>query len=211
MAQTSETFIRCLENAFRYFGGVTRTVIIDNLRAAVSQADWFDPALNPKLEEICRHYGMVILPCKPVMPRHKGKIESGVNYGQENARKGHRFERLAAQNLHLLHWENHVADKRIHGTTKQQVARIFNEVEKAQLLQLPQACSRFSRKPIMPCIRTAISNWRRPTTLSSWCRWSDSNRHNFLGFQDFKSCASAISPHRHPVNEGISTNLKNGA
>jgi hypothetical protein len=34
--QTTESFIRCLENAFRYFCGVPRTLIIDNLRAAVS-------------------------------------------------------------------------------------------------------------------------------------------------------------------------------
>jgi transposase len=135
--QTTETFIRCLENAFRYFGGVTRTAIIDNLRAAVSRADWFDPELNPKLEEFCRHYGTVILPTRPAMPRHKGKVESGVNYGQENALKGHSFESLAAQNLHLLNWEASVADQRIRGTTKQQVARIFNEVEKPRLLPLP--------------------------------------------------------------------------
>jgi transposase len=97
--QTTEIFIRCLENAFRYLGGVTQSVIIDNLRAAVSQADWFDPELNPKLEEFGRHYGTVILPCKPKMPRHKGKVESGVNYGQENALKGRRFASLSAQNL----------------------------------------------------------------------------------------------------------------
>ena len=47
--QTTESFIRCLENAFRHFGGVTRTVVIDNLRAAVSRADWFDPELKPKV------------------------------------------------------------------------------------------------------------------------------------------------------------------
>lgn len=135
--QTTETFLRCLENAFRYFGGVTRTVIIDNLKAAVRRADWFDPELNPKLEEFCRHYGTVILPTRPVTPRHKGKVESGVNYGQENALKGHSFESLAAENLHLLNWENQVADKRIHGTTKQQVAKVFNEVEKPRLLPLP--------------------------------------------------------------------------
>ncbi len=29
-----------------------------------------------------------------------------------------------------------------------------------------------------------------------WCRWWDSNPHDFLWSQDFKSCASAISPHR---------------
>lgn len=135
--QTTETFLRCLENTFRYLGGVSRTVIIDNMSAAVSRADWFDPELNPKLEEFCRHYGTVILPTRPAMPRHKGKVESGVNYGQENALKGHSFESLCAQNLHLLNWESHVADKRIHGTTKQQVARIFNEVEKPRLLALP--------------------------------------------------------------------------
>ncbi|MGH6751515.1 MAG: IS21 family transposase [Bradyrhizobium sp.] len=72
--QTTESFLRCLENAFRHFGGVPATVVIDNLKAGVLQADWFDPELNPKLEEFARHYGTVILPTKPAMPRHKEKV-----------------------------------------------------------------------------------------------------------------------------------------
>jgi transposase len=135
--QTTESFIRCLENAFRYFGGVPRTLIIDNLRAAVTRADWFDPELNAKVEEFCRHYGTVMLPTRPAMPRHKGKIESGINYGQENALRGRSFESLAAQNLALAEWESGVADTRIHGTTRQQVGKVFQEVERAQLLPLP--------------------------------------------------------------------------
>jgi transposase len=137
--QDTETFIRCLENNFRSIGGVPRRVIVDNLRAAVSRADWFDPELNPKVEEFCRHYGTILLPTKPAMPRHKGKIESGINYGQENALRGRTFESLAAQNLHLSEWEAKVADTRIHGTTKQQVGRIFMEVEKPRLLPLPSS------------------------------------------------------------------------
>lgn len=135
--QTTESFIRCLENAFRHFGGVSRTTVIDNLRAAVSRADWFDPQLNPKVEEFCRHYGTVILPCKPAMPRHKGKIEAGVKYAQNNALAGRSFESLAAQNLFLSHWECTVADTRIHGTTRQQVIKVFNELERPKLLPLP--------------------------------------------------------------------------
>ena len=73
--QTTEEFIRVLENAFWHFGGVPRTLVIDNLKAAVAQADWFDPELNPKLQSFCRHYGTVILPTKPRMPRHNGKLE----------------------------------------------------------------------------------------------------------------------------------------
>ena len=135
--QTSESFIRCLENAFRHFGGVTATVVIDNLKAGVIQADWFDPQLNPKIEEFARHYGTVILPTKPAMPRHKGKVEAGVKYAQNNAVKGRCFESLAAQNAFLDQWEHHVADTRIHGTTRQQVGRLFESVERPALQPLP--------------------------------------------------------------------------
>ena len=135
--QTSESFIRCLENAFRHFGGVTATVVIDNLKAGVIQADWFDPQLNPKLEEFARHYGTVILPTRPAMPRHKGKVEAGVKYAQNNAVKGRNFESLAAQNLFLSEWEKNVADTRIHGTTRQQVGKLFETVERPALQALP--------------------------------------------------------------------------
>ncbi|MDB6128944.1 MAG: Transposase [Verrucomicrobiales bacterium] len=135
--QTTENFIRCLENAFRYFGGVTHTCVIDNLRAAVSRADWFEPELNPKVRSFAEHYGTVILPTKPAMPRHKGKIESGIKYAQNNALKGRSFQSLAEQNQFLQEWENGVADTRIHGTTRQQVEHIFLSFEKTKLLALP--------------------------------------------------------------------------
>ena len=74
LRQDTETFIRCQENAFRYFGGVTHTLAIDNLRAAVRKADWYEPELNPKLESFCRHYGTVVLPCRIRKPEHKGYV-----------------------------------------------------------------------------------------------------------------------------------------
>ncbi len=135
--QDSESFVRCLENAWRHFGGVTATVVIDNLKAGVIQADWFDPQLHPKIEEFARHYNTAILPTKPATPRHKGKVEAGVKYAQNNALKGRSFESLAAQNGFLSHWESHVADTRIHGTTRQQVGQIFQRFERPALQPLP--------------------------------------------------------------------------
>jgi transposase len=58
--QTTDNFLRCLENAFQHFGGVPRTLVIDNLKAAVTKADWFDPDLNPKILAFCEHYGTVV-------------------------------------------------------------------------------------------------------------------------------------------------------
>src|SRR5262249_48794934 len=57
--QTTEVFLRAIENAFWHFGGVPRRVVLDNLKAAVKQADWFDPELNPKVQAFARHYGTV--------------------------------------------------------------------------------------------------------------------------------------------------------
>jgi len=50
--QSTEDFIRALENAFHHFGGVPRTLVPDNLKAAVLKADWFDPELNPRYCQI---------------------------------------------------------------------------------------------------------------------------------------------------------------
>ena len=135
--QTTENFVRGLENALRHFGGVVRTLVIDNLRAAVKKVDWFEPELNPKVVSFCEHYGTVILPTKPAMPRHKGKIEAGIKYVQANGLAGKQFVSLGAQNVHLAHWEETVADTRIHGTTRQQVRAHFLTVEKPKLLPLP--------------------------------------------------------------------------
>jgi transposase len=135
LRQDTESFIRCLENAFRHFGGVPRTLNLDNLKAAVLKFDFADPDLNPKLREFARHYGVAIMPCLPKTPEHKGKVESSIGYVKGNALAGLVFQSIPAQNQHLRQWESTVADQRIHGTTKRQVAQLFEE-EKKQLLPL---------------------------------------------------------------------------
>lgn len=135
--QDTETFIRCLENAFRAFGGVPSTLVLDNLKAAVLKADWFDPEINPKFQSFARHYGFAILPNRPYTPRHKGKVEAGVDYVQENALKGRTYEALDEQNRYLLEWERQVADTRIHGTIRRQVRDLFENEERSRLRALP--------------------------------------------------------------------------
>jgi hypothetical protein len=134
--QKTETFLRCLENAYRHFGGVTVTTAPDNLKAAVLHPDWYDPELNPKLAAFAEHYGTVILPTKPGVPRHKGRVERGVAYVQDSV-KGRSFASLGALNSFLAQWEANVADNRIHGTTRRHVEQHFLAAEKAALKALP--------------------------------------------------------------------------
>ena len=79
----------------------------------------------------------MFLPTRPYTPRHKGKVERGVDYVQENALRGRSFASLEEQNRFLRDWEPTVADTRVHGTTRRHVGKHFTEVERAALLPLP--------------------------------------------------------------------------
>ena len=135
--QSTDSFLQCLENAWWYFGGVPGRLVLDNLKAAVQQADWYDPDINPKVRAFAQHYGLALWPTRPYVPRHKGKIERGIDYVQENALKGRSFSSLVLQNQFLADWEQNVADTRLHGTTRQQVGKVFAEVERPALGRLP--------------------------------------------------------------------------
>jgi len=141
-SQDVETFICCHEKAFHFFGGVTRIVKIDNLKSAVLKAHLYEPELNPNYQAFADHAGFIPMPCRVRTPEHKGKVESSIDYTQNNALKGKKFESLDAQNRYLKHWNRTWASTRIHGTTKRQVNRMFKE-ERPNLQRLPETDYRF--------------------------------------------------------------------
>lgn len=124
------------EKAFRRLTGVTRLVVLDNLREGVLTPDIYDPVLNPLYRDVLRYYGAIALPCRTADPDRKGKVEAGVAHAQKTPLKGLRFETLEQAQSYLDHWEERWADTRIHGTTKRQVAAMFAE-ERPALLPLP--------------------------------------------------------------------------
>lgn len=140
--QDVESFIGCHEHAFGHFGGVTKTVKLDNLKSAVLKAHLYEPELNPLYLTFAKHYQLVPLPCQVATPQHKGKVESNIDYVQDNALKGKKFNSLDEQNQYLRHWNKTWASTRIHGTTKRQVNLMFEE-EKPHLLPLPETSFTF--------------------------------------------------------------------
>lgn len=133
---STQTWAELHEQAFRRLGGVTRTVVLDNLGEGVLKPDIYDPALNPLYRDLLAHYGAVALPCRVADPDRKGKVERGVGHAKNTPLKGLRFESLQEAQAYLDRWETKWADTRIHGTTKRQVAAMFAE-EKPSLLALP--------------------------------------------------------------------------
>jgi transposase len=158
--QDLESVIRAMENAFRHFGGVPVILRLDNFKAAVLKADWFDPEINPKFSEFCRHYNVEVIPCRPYSPQHKGKIERHIGYVKSNGIKGNEFSSLGEWNVHLKTWEKNVADQRIHGTCKRQVASMF-EIEKTALSPLPQSLFESYVEGRRKVSRDSFIEWRQ--------------------------------------------------
>jgi len=133
---SSQIWAELHEKAFRRLGGVTKVVVLDNLKEGVLTPDIYDPTLNPLYRDALTHYGSVALACRVRDPDRKGKVESGVGHAKKTPLKGQRFETIEEAQAYLDHWEERWADTRIHGTTKRQVAAMFAE-EKPALLPLP--------------------------------------------------------------------------
>ncbi|MGH7707672.1 MAG: IS21 family transposase [Candidatus Binataceae bacterium] len=144
---SSETWCKLHEAAFAKFGGVPKTIRLDNLKEGVLKPDLYDPQLNALYAAFLEHHGVVALPCRPYAPDLKGKIESEVGYTQDTALKGRRFESIEEQNAHLERWDERWAMTRIHGTTKRQVRTMFEE-ERPFLSPLP--AKRFEYYRICP-------------------------------------------------------------
>ena len=124
------------EQAWRYFGGSCRYVVLDNLKEGVLEPDLYEPSLNPVYAATLAHYEVVADPARVRDPNRKGTVENAIGHTQATALKGKRFETLEAQNEHLERWETRWAAQRIHGTERRQVQAMFEE-ERAHLQPLP--------------------------------------------------------------------------
>ena len=61
-----------------FFGGVTRQIVCDNLKAGVTAACRYEPGINRTYQEMAAHYGTAIVPTRVRKPRDKAKVEVAV-------------------------------------------------------------------------------------------------------------------------------------
>jgi transposase len=127
--------------AFDYFGGVTRQVVSDNLKAGVTRACFHEPAVNRTYAEMAEHYGTAVLPARPYRPRDKAKVEVGVQVVQRwiLARLRHqRFFSLTELNTAIAVLVEQLNDRPMRGwgTTRR---ALFERFDRPALAPLPAA------------------------------------------------------------------------
>ena len=139
--QKLSDLIAGLDDAWEFFGGVPSRVIIDNLKAAVTKADRYDPVFNRTFNMYADYHGFTIDAAEPESPKHKPHVERGVQYVRENFFRGEQFLNLEHVQREARRWCLETAGMRTHGTTKRQPFVEFEAFEKAALK--PAAEERF--------------------------------------------------------------------
>jgi transposase len=67
--QKVDTFISCHINAFNYFQGVPAIVRIDNLKAAILEANSYQLVFQALYKQFSEYYHFQIIPCRVRKPQ----------------------------------------------------------------------------------------------------------------------------------------------
>jgi transposase len=144
--QTLPDWIEAHVRMFRFFGGVPRLVVPDNLKSGVQRASFYDPELNRSYGMMASHYGVGILPARPRKPRDKAKVEAGVRFAQTYI-----LGRLRRQTFFSLDEANlaiAAAIERVNAHVMRRLGvsrrHLFEAVERPLLAPLPEADYQFA-------------------------------------------------------------------
>ncbi|MER9890349.1 IS21 family transposase [Mesorhizobium sp. M0114] len=127
--------------ALAFFGGVTRAIVCDNLKAGVVKALWFEPTLNATFAAMAEHYDTTILPTRSRKPRDKGKVEGAVLIIERWIRarlRNRSFFSLAELNAAIAELLEELNNRPMRHVGQSR-RELFEEIERAALKPLPAA------------------------------------------------------------------------
>jgi transposase len=78
LARDQECWIAAHVNMYRYFGGVSKLLVPDNLKTGVERTDWYSPIINTVYHEMAEHYDTAVVPARVRKPKDKPNAEGTV-------------------------------------------------------------------------------------------------------------------------------------
>lgn len=135
LSATLESFIRCHERAFSFFGGIPGELWYDNLGSAVAERKHKIIRFNPRFLVYCGHHHFKPVACNLNAGHEKGRVEDGVKYVRHNFWPGRTFIDRNDVNNQASDWLERFANKRTHATTRK-IPELHFIQEKPHLMPL---------------------------------------------------------------------------
>ncbi len=123
----------------KYFGGVSSTILCDNLKTAVKRSDRYEPLFTDLCYQLSDHYSTTFSAARPYKPRDKALVEKAVNLLYKTAYapvRNKTFTSIKQINLHLSEQSDILNAKPYKGSTYSR-RNLFDQEEKLLLRPLP--------------------------------------------------------------------------
>ncbi len=111
------TMIRCMMEAFEYFGGFPKTALTDRMKSVFLEMEDEVPKWNPLFADFMTTLGIAPRVCKPYKPQTKGKVERSVGVIKNGFWPGVRFTDIDDLNAQAKTWCDRLNQK-VHRTTR---------------------------------------------------------------------------------------------
>ncbi len=129
------TMIRCLMEAFEYFGGLPKAALTDRMKTVLLEMEGDVPRWNPLFADFMASIGVAPRVCKAFTPQTKGKVERTVGVVKQSLWPGIAFTDIDDLNRQAHVWCERI-NMRVHRTTHE---RPRERREQEPLSALPQA------------------------------------------------------------------------
>jgi transposase len=144
--QKVETLLNCHVKAFQALGGITRTILYDNMKSVVSERLGSNVRYHSALVEFCQHWLFEPNVCAPYSPESKGRVERSIRYFRGAFFEGRSILDIDSLNRECLLWcESEALERKWPDDPGRTVAAAFKEEQKV-LLPLPDITAAAPRK-----------------------------------------------------------------
>jgi transposase len=132
-----EEFIRCHENAFKFFGSrVPLECWYDNLATAVTERMGSLVRFNSRFFTYMAHHTIRPHACNPARGNEKGSVEDGVKYIRSSFWAGRKFTDFESLTQQAMLWRDNIANKREHRVTRKIPILLFEAEEKMAMREM---------------------------------------------------------------------------
>ncbi len=154
-SQGMREFLQGFVEAFEFFGGVPRRILLDNLKSGVTDRIGTFINYNEQFLSLSKHY--FFEPCAVGVRKgnEKGRVERSIQYIRSNFFSGREFETIEKLNEQALYWSKNTSSQRAwQSDPEKKVLEAFEE-EKSKLISLPN-------NPFLPYDRKIVSIGKTP-------------------------------------------------
>jgi transposase len=136
--QTVDALCEGLDAAWRFFGGVPRRIVPDNMSSVISRAHPQEPVIHRAFLEYAQSRGFFVDAARVRRPQDKARVENQIPYVRERWFDGGGITAdLDLARESAATWCREIAGQRIHGTTRRVPREVYESEEINHMLAAP--------------------------------------------------------------------------